>query len=68
MDTNRRRPSGYLTRPESAERIGVCEKTVIRRMKAKDMVVQVLKVGNRIWLRASDVDDFIRLTRERGYI
>lgn len=63
-----RRPPGYLTRAESAEYLGISEKTLERRMKSEQFVARVLRVGRRVWLLASDVEAYFRLGQERGYI
>ena len=63
-----RRPPGYITRAEAAEKLGISEKTLERRMKTEKALARVLRVGRRIWLLKSDVKAHFDRSEERGYI
>lgn len=63
-----RRPPGYVSKAEAAERLGISEKTLERRMKAEDLGARVLRVGRRVFLLAADVEAHFRLGQERGDI
>ena len=64
----KRRPPGYLSKAEAADRLGISEKTLDRRMRAEDFAARVLRVGKRVWVLASDVDAYFRRGQERGYL
>jgi len=64
----RRRPEGYLTKSESAERLGVGEKTFDRRRAIGDLDAQVLRVGKQLWFLARDIEAHFKKCQKRGYL
>ena len=61
-----RRPPGYVSKAEAAERLGISEKTLERRMKAEDLGARVLRVGRRVFLLAADVEAHSVLVKSGG--
>ena len=68
MSRSDRRPPGYVTKTEAADRLGVSERTVDRRQRKEEWLTRVLRVGRRVWLRAADVEAYFRLSVERGHL
>lgn len=63
-----RRPEGYLTKSEAADRLGISEKTLDRRIKAGEMCTKLLLAGRRVWVLARDVDSYFVICKQRGYV
>lgn len=63
-----RRPDGYVSKSEAADRLGISEKTLERRIKGGEMRAKLLLAGRRVWLLASDVEAYFTLCRQRGYV
>jgi predicted site-specific integrase-resolvase len=63
-----RRPPGYLTKDEAAERLGMSVKTLDRRMKTEPVLRRVMRKGQRVLLLESAVEAYFKLAQERGSI
>ena len=62
------RPAGHFSKQETAAKVGVCTRTLDRRRALEGVLPRVLKVGKRLWFPERDVEAYIKLTRERGYV
>ena len=63
-----RRPPGYLTKAEAAERLGFSQKTLDRRMKTEPCLARALRIGQRVWLREDDISAYFKRSQDRGYL
>lgn len=62
-------PPGYLTKEETAKRLGVGVKTVDRRLKTEPILsADILKAGRRIYIAEYCVIRFFEHARKRGWI
>ena len=68
MQQEIRRPEGYVTKNEAAAKLGISVKTLDRRMQTEELLARVLRIGRKVWLRATDVDAYFKVAQERGYI
>ena len=68
MGTERYCPPGYLSKKQAAERLGICVKTLDRRLKTQQLVAAVLRKGRQVYLSARDIEAYFRNGQERGYI
>lgn len=68
MPSRRYCPPGYLTKADAARRLGVCLKTLERRMKTEPVLSDVLRKGRQIFFRERDVEAYYKLAQQRGYI
>ena len=62
------RPEGHYSKQEAAAKVGICTRTLDRRRKLEGVLPRVLKAGRNLWFPVSDVEAYIKLTRERGYV
>lgn len=63
-----KRLEGYMTKKETAERLGVDEKTVDRRRKIEPLLAKWVKSGKRVWIRKEDVEQYLAHALKRGYV
>ncbi|MGP1346814.1 MAG: hypothetical protein ACTS3F_09150 [Phycisphaerales bacterium] len=62
------RPQNHLSKQEAAARLGVCTRTLDRRRAIEGALPRVLKAGRNLWFPERDVESYVKLTRERGYV
>ena len=62
------RPAGHYSKQEAAAMLGVCARTLDRRRELEGVLPRVLKAGRSLWFPERDVEAYIKLTRERGYV
>lgn len=62
------RPEGHYNKQETAAKVGICIRTLDRRRALEEILPHVLKAGRNIWFPEHDVEAYIKLTRERGYV
>lgn len=62
------RPPGYVTKAEGAQRLGVCTKTLDRRIKNEAGLFRILRKGRQVWLREDDVEAYFELSQQRGHL
>lgn len=62
------RPPGHLSKLEAAAWVGVCPRTLDRRRTLEGALPRVLKAGRNLWFPERDVEAYVKLTRERGYV
>jgi len=66
-----RRPLGFITKEEFAEILGVCIKTIDRRLKTEPMLMAEkvkLEAGKRIWINENKAKEFFELCQTRGRV
>jgi len=63
-----RRPAGFLTKAEAAERLGMSTKTLERRMKREELLSRVVRIGKRVLLPEKNVEAYLKRAVERGYL
>lgn len=62
------RPAGHFTKQEAAEKLGVCPRTLDRRRALEGVLPRFLKAGRNLWFPERDVEAYVKLTRDRGYV
>ncbi len=68
MSRNTPRPPGYVSKAETAERLGISVKTLDRRMKMEGILGRVLRKGRQLWFPLQEVEAFFELCQRRGRI
>ncbi|GJM17941.1 MAG: hypothetical protein DHS20C14_01540 [Phycisphaeraceae bacterium] len=61
-------PPGYLTKTDAAQRLGMCLKTLERRMKTEPVLSQVLRKGRQVFFSERAVEAYYKLAQQRGYL
>jgi hypothetical protein len=66
-----RRPLGFITKEEFAKILGVCIKTIDRRLKTEPMLQAEkvkLEAGQRVWINKHKAIEFFEHCQARGRV
>jgi hypothetical protein len=62
-------PFGFIAKLELAIRLGVCVKTVNRRLKTEPTLARAtMRAGRKVWINEMHANAYYELCKKRGYV
>lgn len=62
-------PPEYLSKEQASAKLGVCVKTLDRRMRTEPYLAEnCIRAGKRLWLHKESVERFFLFAKKRGRV